>query len=195
MFGIDITEIIRNGGLLLVAFMLFAETGLLLGFFLPGDTLLLASGILAASGNFSLGVLLPVVVVSTVAGNIVGYEIGHRAGPKLFKKKDGKIFRQEYLTRAEDFYEKHGGKTILFARFLPIIRTFAPIVAGIGKMNKKLFNFYNVVGGVIWGVGVTLIGYFFGQRIPNLENYILPVILTVVLLSFLSPLIHSFKKN
>ncbi|MEK9196215.1 MAG: VTT domain-containing protein [Patescibacteria group bacterium] len=194
MFGIEITEILQNGGLLVIAFILFAETGLLFGFFLPGDTLLLAAGILVASGTFSLATLLPVIVISTVLGNIVGYEIGHHAGPRLFKKEDNKIFRKEYLIRAEEFYEKHGGKTILFARFIPIIRTFAPIVAGIGVMDKKLFNLYNVVGGAIWGVGITLIGYFFGSKIPNIDHYILPVILSVVLLSFLSPLLHKLKK-
>jgi len=195
MFGIEVTEILRSGGLLVVAFILFAETGLLIGFFLPGDTLLLASGILAAAGTFSLTTLLPVVIVSTVLGNIVGYEIGKRAGPRLFKKEDNALFKREYLQRAENFYEKHGGKTILFARFIPIIRTFAPIVAGIGNMDKKLFNFYNVLGGIFWGVGVTLIGYFFGQKIPNLDNYILPVILAVVILSFLSPLVHKITKR
>lgn len=194
MFGIEITEILQNGGLLVIAFILFAETGLLFGFFLPGDTLLLAAGILAASGTFSLATLLPVIVISTVLGNIVGYEIGHRAGPKLFKKEDNKIFRKEYLVRAEEFYEKHGGKTILFARFIPIIRTFAPIVAGIGAMDKKMFNFYNVIGGIVWGVGVTLIGYFFGSKIPNIDHYILPIILSVVILSFLSPLLHKLKR-
>lgn len=195
MFGIEVTELLASGGLLVIALILFAETGLLLGFFLPGDTLLLAAGILAAAGTFSLATLLPVIVISTILGNIVGYEIGHRAGPKLFKKKDNKIFRHEYLERAELFYEKHGGKTILFARFIPIIRTFAPIVAGIGNMDKKLFNFYNVVGGLVWGIGVTLIGYFFGQRIPNLDHYILPVILAVVIISFLSPLAHKITKR
>lgn len=194
MFGIEITEILQNGGLLVIAFILFAETGLLFGFFLPGDTLLLAAGILAASGTFSLATLLPVIVISTILGNIVGYEIGHRAGPKLFKKEDNKIFRKEYLVRAEEFYEKHGGKTILFARFIPIIRTFAPVVAGIGAMDKRMFNFYNVVGGIVWGVGVTLVGYFFGSKIPNIDHYILPIILSVVILSFLSPLLHKIKR-
>lgn len=194
MFGIEITEILQNGGLIVIALILFAETGLLVGFFLPGDTLLLAAGILVASGTFSFATLLPVIVISTILGNIVGYEIGHRAGPRLFQKEDSKIFRKEYLERAEQFYEKHGGKTILFARFIPIIRTFAPIVAGIGKMDKKLFNFYNILGGIVWGVGVTLIGYYFGSKIPNIDHYILPVILTVVLLSFLSPLLHKLQK-
>ncbi|MEK7626154.1 MAG: VTT domain-containing protein [Patescibacteria group bacterium] len=195
MFGIEITEILQNGGLIVIALILFAETGLLVGFFLPGDTLLLAAGILVASGTFSFATLLPVIVISTILGNIVGYEIGHRAGPRLFQKEDSKIFRKEYLERAEQFYEKHGGKTILFARFIPIIRTFAPIVAGIGKMDKKLFNFYNILGGIVWGVGVTLIGYYFGSKIPNIDHYILPVILTVVLLSFLSPLAHKIIRR
>lgn len=195
MFGIELTELLASGGLLVIALILFAETGLLIGFFLPGDTLLLAAGILAAAGTFSLATLLPVIIISTILGNIVGYEIGHRAGPRLFKKKDSKIFRHEYLERAEIFYEKHGGKTILFARFIPIIRTFAPIVAGIGNMDKKLFNFYNVVGGFVWGIGVTMIGYFFGQKIPNLDHYILPVILAVVVISFLSPFVHKITKR
>lgn len=186
-------EIFVSGGLLLIAFIVFAESGLLFGFFFPGDTLLIAAGLLASQGKFDLITLLPTIAISATLGGIVGYYIGEKAGPKLFTKEDGIVFRKSYVTRAEDFYEKHGGKTIILARFIPIIRTFAPVVAGIGNMNKVLFNIYNVVGSVIWGVGVTLIGYFFGSKIPNLDHYILPIIIFVMVASFGPTIYHIFK--
>lgn len=195
MFGIELSELLSSGGLLVIALILFAETGLLIGFFLPGDTLLLAAGILAAAGTFSLWTLLPVIVISTILGNVVGYQIGKHAGPRLFKKEDGFLFRKEYIDKAEKFYEAHGSKTIFLARFIPIIRTFAPIVAGIAKMDQRVFTFYNITGGIFWGVSVTLLGYFFGTKIPHLDHYILPIILAVMVLSIASPLVHRlFKK-
>lgn len=186
-------DIFVSGGLLLIAFIVFAESGLLFGFFFPGDTLLIAAGLLASQGNFDLVTLLPTIAISATLGGIVGYYIGEKAGPKLFTKEDGIVFRRSYVTRAEDFYEKHGGKTIILARFIPIIRTFAPVVAGIGSMNKVLFNIYNVLGSMIWGVGVTLIGYYFGSKIPNLDHYILPIIVFVMVASFGPTIYHIFK--
>jgi membrane-associated protein len=162
---------------------------------LPGDTLLLAAGILAAAGTFSLWTLLPVIVLSTILGNTVGYQIGKRAGPKLFNKKDSLLFKKEYLEKAEAFYEKHGSKTIFLARFIPIVRTFAPIVAGVAKMDQKVFNLYNVTGGFFWGVSVTLLGYFFGSKIPNIDHYILPLILGIMVLSIASPLLHKIIRH
>lgn len=194
MHFLDPETIIATGGLVLIAFIIFAECGLLFGFFLPGDTLLFAAGFLASQGQLELVPLLAVVVVSAIAGNAVGYEIGRRAGPRLFKKEDGIVFRKEYIQKAELFYEKHGGKTIILARFVPVVRTFAPVVAGIGKMDIRLFSVYNVVGSLIWGIGVTLMGYYLGSKIPNIDTYLLPIILFAMLISF-GPTIYHIAKD
>jgi membrane-associated protein len=194
MSFLDPNELIASGGLLLIAFIVFAESGLLFGFFFPGDTLLLAAGILAAAGEFNIVVLVSVIVISAVFGGYAGYLIGRKAGPKLFKKNDGIIFRKEYMLRSEEFYEKHGGKTIIFARFVPIVRTFAPVVAGIGNMNPARFMFYNILGSGIWAISVTLLGYYFGKQIPHIDRYILPLILLATALT-LSPTIYHVVKD
>ena len=142
---LDVQHIIESGGILLIGFIIFAETGLLLGFFLPGDTLLFAAGFFVAQGKLPLPLLLIVVILSAILGNEVGYEIGSRTGKKIFRKKDGLLFREEYITRASDFYEKHGGKTIVLARFVPIVRTFSSVVAGVGKMSRIKFLTYNII--------------------------------------------------
>ena len=178
-----------------IGLTIFAESGLLIGFFLPGDTLLFGAGILAAQGVFNLPALIAVIVAAAIIGDNVGYSIGRRFGPRLFQRKDGAIFRQEYLQRAEAFYEKHGGKTIILARFVPIVRTFAPVVAGIGKMPRKTFLLYNIVGGLLWGVSLPLVGYYIGSKIPWIENYVEPVILAVVVLSIAPALIHLLRQE
>ncbi|HLG90906.1 VTT domain-containing protein [Candidatus Saccharibacteria bacterium] len=175
----DVAELIRWGGLLVIAFIVFAESGLLFGFFFPGDTLLLTSGFFAAQGLLPIETLIIIIVMAAVLGDNVGYQTGKHLGPRVFKRRDGIFFRREYVERAERFYEKHGGKTIIIARFFPAIRTFAPIVAGVGKMSWLRFASYNVVGGVLWGVGVTLAGYYIGTSFPTIDHYILPAILIV----------------
>lgn len=187
---LDPENIIKSGGLFLIAFMVFAESGLLFGFFFPGDTLLFAAGLLASQGEFSIQVVTLVIAISAIAGGQVGYVIGERAGPRLFRKKDGVVFRREYVEQAETFYEKHGGKTIMLARFIPVVRTFAPVVAGIGNMDQRKFLFYNVAGSALWGVSVTLVGYYLGNKIPNIDTYILPIIATAMLSSFAPTLYH-----
>lgn len=191
---LDPTHLIEVGGLLLIAFIVFAETGLLFGFFLPGDTLLLSAGIFASQGQFSIYHAIPVVLVAAILGNTAGYYIGKHAGKRVFNQKDGLFFRQEYIERAEVFYEKHGWKTILFARFIPIVRTFAPVIAGIGSMNQKVFLLYNVLGAVLWGGGVTIAGYVLGSRIPNIDHYILPAVFCAMVLTF-GPMIYHLVKN
>lgn len=190
----DPAQLIESGGLLIITLIIFAETGLLVGFFLPGDTLLLSAGIFAAQGKLPLIPTLILVIFASIAGNIVGYEIGKRNGKKLFKKSDGIFFRREYITRAENFYKNHGGKTILFARFIPVVRTFAAVVAGVGEMKISTFMFYNVIGGFLWGGLVTLFGYWFGSRIPNIDNYILPAVLAATLISF-GPMLYHLGKS
>ncbi|MDQ3123624.1 MAG: VTT domain-containing protein [bacterium] len=189
----DIEHIIKAGGVLIVSLIVFAESGLLVGFFLPGDTLLFGAGLAASQGEISLTALIIAVVAAAIIGDNVGYSIGRRTGHRIFKKKDGILFRQEYLEKAEAFYEKHGGKTIIIARFVPIVRTFAPVVAGASKMTRRRFFAFNVVGGILWGAGMPLLGYFVGNRIPGLDKYIEIVILGVVVLSLVLAFAHVLK--
>ncbi len=189
----DIESLVRFGGIFIVAAIVFAESGLLIGFFLPGDTLLFGAGLLASQGEISIIPLIFFTVLAAVLGDNVGYSIGRRSGKRMFNKKDGIIFRAEHLERAEAFYEKHGGKTIILARFTPIVRTFAPVVAGMGKMSRKRFMIFNVIGGVLWGAGMTLLGYHLGSRIPGLDHYIEYVLIGVVLLSIGLSMLHLLK--
>jgi membrane-associated protein len=183
-------HLIQSGGLLLIGLIVFAESGLLIGFFLPGDTLLLSAGFFAAQGKLPLIGVIGIVIVAAIAGDNLGYHIGRRTGHRIFRKKDGIIFRQEYLERAEKFYESHGGKTVTLARFIPIVRTFAPIVAGAAKMDPKRFMIYNVAGAVIWSISVTLLGYFIGGLIPDIDKYLLPVVGIATLVTFLPTITH-----
>lgn len=193
MHFLDPETLIQTGGLLLIAFIVFAESGLLFGFFFPGDTLLFAAGLIAAQGQFSIEAVIAVIVFSAILGGQTGYLIGQRYGPRLFRKKDGILFRHEYVLQAERFYEKHGGKTIMLARFVPIVRTFAPVVAGIGNMDIKRFTFYNIVGSGVWGIGVTLLGYYFGYLIPNIDQLLLPIIGFIMIASFAPAIYHILK--
>ena len=189
----DVNSIITSGGILLISLIVFAESGLLVGFFLPGDTLLFAAGLAASQGQVSLIVLIVAISLAAIIGDNVGYSFGKKAGPRIFQKKDGIIFRHEYLEQAEKFYEKHGGKTIIMARFVPIVRTFAPVVAGAGKMPRERFMFFNVFGGMLWGAGMPLLGYFVGNRIPHLDKYIEVVMIAIILASFGLALLHLLK--
>jgi membrane-associated protein len=190
----DPAHMIQAGGLVLIALIIFAETGLLFGFFLPGDTLLFSAGIFAAQGQFSIYLAITVIIFAAIAGNTVGYYIGKHGGRRIFKQKDGLFFRAEYIDRAAEFYEKHGWKTILLARFIPIVRTFAPVVAGIGSMDARAFLLYNVLGAILWGGSLTTLGYFFGSYIPNIEHYVMPVVLGAMAISF-GPMIYHLAKN
>ncbi|HLB66248.1 MAG TPA: DedA family protein [Candidatus Saccharimonadales bacterium] len=189
----DVNSLVESGGLLLIGLVVFAESALLIGFFLPGDTLLFTAGFLASQDKLPLAGLLVIIVAAAIIGDQVGYHIGKKSGPRIFKRKDGLFFRQEYLQRAETFYERHGGKTIILARFTPIVRTFAPIVAGVAKMPRNRFTFFNVIGALGWGISVTLLGYWLGSKVPNIDDYILPVVALAVILSFGPPLFHLAK--
>jgi membrane-associated protein len=175
--------------------ILFAESGLLVGFFLPGDTLLFAAGFLASQGILNIGILLVGSAIAAIAGDNVGYFTGNRFGRKLFTKESSWFFDPEHLVKAQEFYDKHGKLTIILARFVPIIRTFAPIVAGIGRMNYPIFVTYNIVGGLLWTIGVTLLGYFFGQLIPDIDKIILPVIVGVMVITLLPSIFHIIKER
>ena len=185
--------IIRSIGYFGVAGMVFAESGLLIGFFLPGDSLLFTSGFLASQGYMDIWILSGLCFVAAVAGDSVGYSFGHRVGRKIFLRPNSRWFKQENLQRAEQFYEKHGGKTIIIARFIPFIRTFAPIVAGIGKMTYPKFLTYNIVGAALWAVGLTWLGYWVGGTVPSVDRYLLPVLVLIIVISILPGIFEALK--
>lgn len=180
---------------LLVGAIIFAESGLLIGFFLPGDTLLFPAGFFAAQGKLPLAGLLLAAFIGSVIGNEVGYIIGKKTGPRLFRKKDGLVFKQEYVKKAEAFYEKHGGKTIILARFLPIVRTFVPLIAGVSNMDRKKYFTYNVIGGGIWVTLIVMLGYWLGSKIPNIEHYMLPAVAVAMILSFGPTAVHLLREE
>ncbi len=188
----DVTSIIQSGGLLAIAAIIFAESGLMVGFFLPGDTLLLSAGVLAAQGKLPLALTIAVIALSAILGDNTGYSLGRSMGPRLFRKKDGILFRHEYVTRAEKFYEKYGAKTMLLAHFIPVVRSFAPLVAGVGKMPRWQFFMFDAVGDIVWAIITTLIGYWFGSKIKNLDHYILPTFIIIACATFGPTLWHIF---
>lgn len=177
-------------GYLGIFLIVFAESGLLIGFFLPGDSLLFTAGFLASQGVFNIYILAAGCFAAAVVGDSIGYAFGHRVGRRLFNKEDSILFHKDHLMKAERFYEKHGKKTIVLARFMPVVRTFAPIVAGIGSMEYKTFIIYNLLGGLLWAVGLTAAGYVLGNLIPNVDRYLLPIIGLIVVLSILPQAIH-----
>jgi membrane-associated protein len=178
-------------GLILI---IFAETGLLIGFFLPGDSLLFTAGLLANEGKMNLAAILVGCFAAAVIGDQVGFSIGQKAGPRIFKRPDSRFFKQEYIARTEEFFERHGPKTIVIARFVPIVRTFAPVLAGVGSMSRRTFITYNVVGAFIWAVGVTLAGYFLADAIgDDIDTYLLPIIALIIVLSLVPPFIEWRK--
>lgn len=191
----DVETIIQAGGLLLIGAIIFAESGLLIGFFLPGDTLLFGAGLAASQGRFSIVWLMVVVVIAAIIGDNVGYSIGRRTGSRIFRKEESILFQRDHIERAQRFYEKHGGKTIILARFVPVVRTFAPVVAGVGKMPRKRFMFFNVFGGLLWGTLMPLLGYWLGKRIPHLDKYIELVLIGVIVVSFLLAIGHLLKEK
>ena len=193
-FGIDLVSLIKTVGYVGIFFIVFAETGLFLGFFLPGDSLLFIAGLLAKQGFFSLSVLVFGLFVSAVLGNLFGYEFGRRIGPKLFSREDSLIFKKAHALKAQSFYDKHGPKTILLARFMPIVRTFAPIVAGVANMRYPVFFLYNLIGALVWVIGLVLLGYFLGS-VMDVDKYLLPIILVIVFLSFFPAIIAYIREK
>jgi len=185
LLNIDLVTAVQTIGIAGIAGVIFAETGLLVGFFLPGDSLLFTAGFLASQGILNIVVLTLVCFVSAVLGDSVGYAIGRRLGPRIFTRKNSRFFHREHLERAKIFYEKYGGKTIILARFIPIIRTFAPVLAGVGKMHYPKFLSYNLAGGFAWGACVPLAGYFLGSMIPSVDRYLLPIVGGIIVVSLL----------
>ncbi|MBI2384502.1 MAG: VTT domain-containing protein [Elusimicrobia bacterium] len=169
----------------MISLIVFVETGLFVGFFLPGDSLLVTAGIFARTGHLSLGTLLTIVPLCAIIGDQVGYIIGRKAGEALYSRPDSLVFKRAHLKRAHDFYEKYGVKTIVIARFVPIVRTFAPAVAGAAQMDYRTFVTYNILGGLLWVFSTILGGYFLASMVPDIDKRIHEVIVVVVILSVL----------
>ncbi|HEY4963103.1 MAG TPA: DedA family protein [Candidatus Saccharimonadales bacterium] len=191
---LNATHIVQSGGLLLLGLFLFAEVGLFLGFFLPGDTLLIAAGIFAHQGKFSIEAVIIVAAVAAIAGDSTSFFLGRRYGRSLFKKENSLLFDPKHVEKAEKFYDKHGSKTMLIAHYLPVVRTFAPPLAGISKMPYSKFLLYDAVGDISWAIIVTLLGYYIGSKIPNIDHYILFVVALVVIASAAPTLYHVTKR-
>jgi len=191
----NLQELIRWGGYAVLAAIVFAETGLLVGFFLPGDSLLVTAGIVAAAGELNIAILNPLLMAAAIAGDSFGYAFGRKTGPRLFNREKSLFFARDHLLKTKAFYEKHGGKTIVLARFIPFARTFAPIVAGIGAMRYRRFLAYNVFGGIGWVASMTLAGYFLGSVIPDIDKHIHKVVAIVIFLSILPAIIEIARER
>ncbi len=190
---LDPMAIIKTGGYLGLALLVFAESGLFIGIFLPGDSLLFVAGLLAAGGFLAFGPLTLIVVLAAVLGDSVGYWFGANIGDTLFKRKDSRFFKQEYVARTQNFFTAYGGRAIILARFVPVVRTIAPILAGVGSMRYRSFLSYNALGGFLWGAGLVSLGFFLGSVIPNSDTYVLPLSLVIIALSFLPILMNVIR--
>lgn len=191
---LDVTQLIEIGGLLILALIIFAESGMFVGFFFPGDTLLLTAGIFSAQGKLpDVQIVIAVVALAAILGDNIGYQIGKRYGRRLFKKPDSLIFRQQYADQAEKFFSHYGAKTMLVAHFIPVVRTFAPPVAGIANMSYKKYFMYDAIGDTFWATSITLVGYWFGSKIPNIDRYVEVAVVSVVLITLGPTLYHLAK--
>ena len=193
----DLPALVQWAGYVGLTLIVFVETGLLLGFFLPGDSLLVTAGLLASQPDFGLNVWLlgGILTVAAIVGDTVGYQIGKATGPRIFTRQDSLLFNKAHLLRAQAFYEKHGGKTIIIARFMPIVRTFAPVVAGVGQMEYRSFLMYNVIGGVAWVWSMLMTGYILGRTVPGVAQHIEKIILLVIFLSILPGIIGWWRER
>ncbi len=194
LLHLDPVAILMAGGYVGIALIVFAETGILLGIIFPGDSLLFAAGLLAAGGFFNPVALIIIVPSAAVLGGVFGYWFGTRIGPRLFTREDALIFKRAHVARTQAFFEKYGARAILLARFVPVVRAFAPVLAGVGHMPYRRFFLYNLIGGVAWGAGVVALGYFLGSLIPNSIHYVLPLSLLVIVISFV-PIIAEYYSS
>ncbi len=190
---LDPLFIIKTLGLIGVVSIVFAESGLFFGFFLPGDSLLFTAGFLASQDLISIFWLLILCFIAAVLGDSVGYYFGKKVGPSIFRKEDSLFFHKKHIEKAHAFYDKHGKKTIVFARFIPIVRTFVPIVAGVAGMEYRTFFVYNIIGGFVWTWGMLGGGYMLGNLIPNVDKYLTPIILAIIVVSFIPAIIEYVK--
>lgn len=195
MPGVDLEHLIRTVGYIGMFCIVFAETGLLIGFFLPGDSLLFTAGFLASQDYLNIWILVPVCFIAAIVGDAVGYQIGHRFGRQLFTREESRLFKPKYLLKAQEFFNLHGGKAIILARFMPIVRTFVPVIAGTATMDYRRFAVYNIAGGALWAIGVTVAGYFLGKTIPSVDKYLLPIIAVIVFVSIAPTALHIWREN
>ncbi|MEP7028597.1 MAG: VTT domain-containing protein [Candidatus Eisenbacteria bacterium] len=190
---LDLQQAIKTIGLFGVFAVVFAETGLLIGFFLPGDSLLFTAGFLASQGVFEITALSIGCFTASVLGNVVAYAFGARVGRGLFERPNSRFFKREHLVKAHAFYERHGAAALVLARFIPGVRVFAPVVAGVGLMDYRAFTAANLIGGALWALGLTWAGYWLGHSIPNVDRYLLPIVLGIIVVSVLPGVIHVWK--
>jgi membrane-associated protein len=192
---VDPAKLLAAFGTIGLFAVIFAESGLLFGFFLPGDSLLFTAGLLASQGKLNLPLILVGCFIAAVSGDQVGYAFGNRCGPAIFRRPDSRLFKRENVARAQSYFDRHGPKTIVLARFVPVVRTFAPILAGVGSMSYRTFVTYNVVGALFWAVGVTLVGYSLGEVIPDIDKYLLPAIALIVAVSLVPVVLELVKSR
>ena len=190
---VDPKSLIEAFGTIGLFAIVFAESGLLAGFFLPGDSLLFTAGLLASQGHLNFPLIVTGCFVAAVAGDQVGYVIGRKYGPAVFSRPDSRFFHQKNVDRAQAYFDKNGSKTIVLARFVPIVRTFTPVVAGVARMDYRKFVTFNVVGGFLWAVGVTTLGYVLGESVPEIEKYLLPIVLVIGAVSFIPVILELLK--
>jgi membrane-associated protein len=186
----DLVSIITAAGYIGIFGIVFAETGLLFGFFLPGDSLLFTAGILASQGVLQIYPLLLVLFLAVLIGDNTGYFLGKKLGPKIFSREESLLFKKSHLIKSHNFFERNGAKALVLARFVPVVRTFAPTLAGVGKMKYSTFFLYSIIGAALWAIGITTLGYYLGQKVPNIEVYLIPGIILIILLS-ISPFLYK----
>jgi membrane-associated protein len=191
----DLVPLIQASGYIGLFLIIFAESGILIGLFLPGDSLLFTTGFLASQGLLNIWILVPTLYFAAFLGDSAGYWIGHKAGPKIFKRPKSFWFNPENVEKTRSFFHKHGAKAVVLARFVPIVRTFIPVMAGVGEMKYKDFVFYNACGALLWAAGLTLAGYLFGSVIPNADKYVLPVVGVIILVSLTPPAWHYWSER
>ena len=195
LFQFDIVEIVKTWGYIGLFFIVFAESGLFFGFFLPGDSLLFTAGFLASQGYFDITILVTIIFFFAVAGNMAGYATGKSFGPKIFSKERSRFFKPEYLERTTIFFKRYGAKAMFFSRFFPIVRTLTPLFAGAGNMQYKSFLGYTVLGAFAWGVLLPLLGFTLGKTIPDVDKYLVPIILGIVFLSLVPTALHVITER
>lgn len=194
-FNIDIVELTKTIGYLGLFAIVFAESGVFFGFFLPGGSMLFTAGLLASQGIFNIYILIILLGLAAVLGDSVGYWFGSKVGPKIFKREDSLLFKKKHLEQTKIFYDKYGAMAVVLGRFIPIVRTFVPILAGVADMHYGRFIRYNIIGAIFWAIGMTLLGYFVGTSVPEMQNYLVPVILVIVFLSIVPILLEMRKKK
>lgn len=195
MHYLDPLFLVNTLGLIGVIFIIFAESGLFFGFFLPGDSLLFTAGLLAAGGFLNIYALVILGILAAILGDSTGYWFGKKMGPKIFSKEDSFFWNKKHIERSSTFFAKHGKKALILARFMPIIRTFTPILAGVGEMEYNKFLRYNILGGILWVTSMSLGGFFLGKLIPNVDKYILPIVLVIIFVSFIPGLLEIIKNK